>query len=348
MIYVLECVKFKSSKEGQYNASIKPRTDTIRTVLHHYKNSKFIQIVDYSASGNGRIARLIRLFCIVLQFLFKCSRIRSSIIFLQYPYITHLMTSVVKRLKPNNKIVVLVHDLSSARFNKEVESERNFFSNVDVAVVHTDAMAKCLRDLDFKGEIRILEFFDYLIKDNYIERTILDKEIVFAGNLSKSTFIKELTSLPVVKGVRYYLYGIKSDDILTNEAVLYKGYFKAEEINNIEGNWGLVWDGDSLDSCSGCYGEYLKINAPFKFSMYLAVGMPVIVWSESAMASYVKKYNLGICVDSLRDINSEIENLNSEAISSIIDSVRKVSVDVRKGHKLVGTLNSIDGFLSEN
>ena len=30
------------------------------------------------------------------------------------------------------------------------------------------------------------------------------------------------------------------------------------------GNWGLVWDGDSIDECSGQWGEYLKINNPHK------------------------------------------------------------------------------------
>ena len=51
-------------------------------------------------------------------------------------------------------------------------------------------------------------------------------------------------------------------------------------------------------ACTGQYGEYLKINSPFKFSLYLAANRPVVVWSKSALASYVKEYKLGICVDS--------------------------------------------------
>ena len=57
----------------------------------------------------------------------------------------------------------------------------------------------------------------------------------------------------------------------------------------MEGNWGLVWDGNSIDTCSGNFGEYLRLNAPFKFSLYLAAKRPVVVWRESAMAEYVRK-----------------------------------------------------------
>ena len=50
----------------------------------------------------------------------------------------------------------------------------------------------------------------------------------------------------------------------------YKGKFSPENISFIEGNWGLVWDGDQLETCHGKLGEYLRINSSHKISLYIA------------------------------------------------------------------------------
>lgn len=121
--------------------------------------------------------------------------------------------------------------------------------------------------------------------------------------------------------------------------------FDADDIENVEGNWGLVWDGQSIDSCSGNYGEYLCINAPFKMSLYLAMNIPVIVWKKSAMAQYVNEYHLGICVNSLKEISSEIDKLSKVEIYRISQGVAKVSKEVRTGmkiRKVVRKLNTYD------
>ena len=53
----------------------------------------------------------------------------------------------------------------------------------------------------------------------------------------------------------------------------------------MEGSFGLVWDGISVETCAGVYGEYLKVNNPHKTSLYLASGIPVIIWKEAAWLS---------------------------------------------------------------
>lgn len=42
-------------------------------------------------------------------------------------------------------------------------------------------------------------------------------------------------------------------------------------------SFGLVWDGNSMDTCTGNYGSYLRINDPHKVSLYLSSGLPIIV-----------------------------------------------------------------------
>ena len=57
-------------------------------------------------------------------------------------------------------------------------------------------------------------------------------------------------------------------------------------------NFGLVWDGTSLDGCNGRYGEYLKFNNPHKTSLYLSCGIPVIIWKEAALADFVEEHKV--------------------------------------------------------
>ena len=122
--------------------------------------------------------------------------------------------------------------------------------------------------------------------------------------------------------------------MITNDNIQYKGFFSNDDIAGIEGTWGLVWDGDSIDGCTGRMGEYLRYNAPFKLSLYLAKGLPVIVWSESAMAKYVEEYKLGITVRSLNDIYDAVRSLSAEQLNDIKEGVAEYSRKVKHGKQL--------------
>lgn len=69
-------------------------------------------------------------------------------------------------------------------------------------------------------------------------------------------------------------------------------------------------------------------------SLYLAAKKPVVVWSESAMAEYVEKYNIGICVNSLSEIRTQIEKLSDKELAQIQLNVNMISKEVRSGNKL--------------
>ena len=74
-------------------------------------------------------------------------------------------------------------------------------------------------------------------------------------------------------------------------------------------------------------------------SLYLALGIPVIVWSKSAMAEYVKKYNLGICVDKLQDIEDCILSMNTNQIDIIAKRIKEISLKVKSGEMLTKALD---------
>lgn len=280
----------------------------------------------------------------------KLNSIKDSYIFLQYGFSTEAMFSVIKKLKRNgNRIILLIHDFDTFRVASEgsstsktyrdkiIRNEKKLIESVDVAIVHSKPMEERLRNIGYKKDIVILEFFDYL-NDYKHEESATDIQnnidIVFAGNLDKSEFVRMLHNMAPVPGTRYFLYGKYSGELTTNDNVIYKGVFQNDDIEGIEGTWGLVWDGDSTDTCAGNFGEYLKINAPFKLSLYLAKGLPVIVWKESAMAYYVEKYQLGITVNSLNDIAPTIRALSDNQLKAIKENIALYSQKVKEGAQL--------------
>ena len=328
MIYFLDFYKMSYIKGRRVNADGKPKTD-IGKALGKEENVKLVIL--NNRGGQSRLSRLFAnfqlLFAVIIRFLF----VRKQIVLLQYPYLIGCIVPILHFLKfNNNRICILVHDIESLRTGIKSKNETLLLAS-DIIIVHTPQMGKALVHMGFKGHIEILEFFDYISDVERTPKLYLDKNVVFAGNLEKSTFLLQLRS---ISDIMFFLYGKRSDKLQLSKNILYKGMFDADDIKNVEGNWGLVWDGLSIDECTGAYGEYLRINAPFKMSLYLAMNIPVIVWSKSALAQYVRKYHLGICVNTLREIASEIDKLSTEDFDKIAVGVSKASKDVRNGMKI--------------
>lgn len=270
--------------------------------------------------------------------------IHGAEVFVQGGFAPNNIPDTLRKIRENgNKVILLAHDLETLREGRFWDLEKKIVRNCDVVIAHSQPMADFVREkLEFKGEIVLLEFFDY--HNSFKPELCQDCSninIVYAGNLAKSVFIKELHKIASHDNMHFHLYGVTDNSFVTNDHVIYKGKFQADDIAAIDGNWSLVWDGTSLDSCTGNFGEYLRYNAPFKFSLSMASGMPVIAWEESAMAYYVKKYNIGIAVKSLHEIYDKISALTIDEQMEIRRNVLAVSEKVRNGMMLENALNKI-------
>lgn len=51
---------------------------------------------------------------------------------------------------------------------------------------------------------------------------------------------------------------------------------------------------------------------PHKGSLYLALGMPIIAWKESNIATLIEKEGLGIIVESLDEIDQKLKSLSEQ------------------------------------
>ena len=127
------------------------------------------------------------------------------------------------------------------------------------------------------------------------------------------------------------MYGVGYEGPV-NDKIHYLGSFLPDEIPYVlNGSFGLVWDGESADTCKGAYGEYLKINNPHKTSLYLAAGLPVIIWKDAALAEFVREEECGILVGSLQDIGKQISELPEEEYRKLRQNAEKIGKKLRSG-----------------
>ncbi|MBE6330740.1 MAG: hypothetical protein E7070_00330 [Bacteroidales bacterium] len=273
---------------------------------------------------------------------------KDSLILVQIPFRWQNLHDVLKKLKKRNKIIILAHDIDAIRGIMDGARDLDTLKLADGIIAHTPQMIEYLKEHGVKSPCVSLQFFDYLVKcdgkHSPISRNGLN--ILYAGNLGKSQFLNSLSAVQNIEQLQFNLYG-KDYSGMDSKNIIYRGIFDNESITNVIGDWGLVWDGDRIEKCNNAWGAYLKYNAPYKFSLYLAMGIPVIVWRESAMAQYVELYHLGICVDSLNGIYETIQRLADSELALIQEGVTKYSEKVKSGLMLSTAIKELLSLLEQ-
>ena len=294
----------------------------------------------------GKIRRQTLFFIDWLKLYFSITP--NSLVLIQNPYhhkqlIRNLVLSKLKRDK-KVKFISLVHDVEELRnslYNDYYKNEFNFMLSIaDSIIVHNDKMKAFFTKKGIsENKLVSLKIFDYLMdKEATSKNVIFERAISIAGNLdiNKSAYIAQLGKL----GIIVHLYGPNfSHSLEQYEDIQYHGSFPASEIpNQLNSGFGLVWDGNSIDTCSGDFGEYLQYNNPHKLSLYLASGIPVVIWDKAAEADFVRKHNLGICVSSLSELKDKLEQISEKNYQEMIKNVANISTLLRYGEH---TKNSI-------
>ena len=285
---------------------------------------------------------------------FKCLKKNDDIV-IQFPLLHHslFINSLLKSLKNRGvNIYLLIHDLETLRFVNDKTlpfrmrlrmklTESDTFHSVTGIIAHNPIMKSVLVDKGVEADkIVSLGIFDYLIP-NFQEKTGLTKNqpIIVAGNLAqeKAGYLYSLPEEPA-----YNLYGVGFDEsrALANET--YFGSFLPDELPAaLEGGFGLVWDGDSAETCSGVFGEYLRYNNSHKASLYLAAGFPVVVWEESALAHFVIDKQCGLVVSSLSDLKENLDTLSEEQYKEMLENAKQIGSKLRQGQYLRTALSKL-------
>ena len=274
---------------------------------------------------------------------------------IQFPMLHHsfFTTRLVRKIQRRGvQVYFIIHDLEALRYaNLDTVplkhkirvhlQESSLLKVADGVIAHNPIMKSVLVEKGIpEHKLVSLEIFDYLIP-NYQEKDGLSKDqpIIVAGNLAqeKAGYLYQLPARPA-----YNLYGVGFDEsrALANET--YFGSFLPDELPAaLEGGFGLVWDGDSAETCSGVFGEYLRYNNSHKASLYLAAGFPLVVWKQSALSHFVLENGCGIAVESLHDLKETIDNLSDADYQDLIDNAKRVGQEIRDGHYLKTALNHL-------
>lgn len=263
---------------------------------------------------------------------------KGDILFVQYPlkkYFSFLCNMAHFR---KAKVAIIIHDLGSFRRKAlTIPREMHRLAHCDYIIAHNNHMKKWLENNKCPVPIGTLEIFDYLSESVPKSKHTPEKDfnIIYAGALNhrKNTFLYDAGKY--ASNYHYTLYGNGFEhEIAANpEKFICKGFTPSDKlIETVDGDFGLVWDGNSTTKCAGDWGSYLKYNNPHKTSLYIRCDLPVIVWKQSAMASFVEREHIGICIDSLQNLSVFLQKLQPAEYNEMRRNVEKISQRLANGY----------------
>lgn len=258
---------------------------------------------------------------------------KNIVLFVQWPLYSKkpFQDDFVFRLR-FKKTVAVIHDIDSLRFfpndSERIKKDIEIFNKFNIIICHNSNMKNWLKNNGVKTSIINIKLFDYLGENfqNIIHEK--DYRIIFAGNLDKSIFLKNIDT---VLCKRILIYGSLPKYALPKN-IIYKGSYSPNELRKkIEGEFGLIWDGESSESCIGENGNYMKFNNPHKLSLYISCGLPVIVWSKAAIADFIVTHKIGIIVNDLKQIDFILDSINNEQYQEYLNNVKKLKTQILNG-----------------
>lgn len=279
----------------------------------------------------------------------------GDILLIQFPIKAHTVffNIILNELKKKKVCVVfLIHDLEKLRYvnaknysmKKKIRmyfEETIFLENSSYIIAHNKKMKQYLIQNNICSEKIIeLDIFDYILSNELQNDRHIGNNVIIAGNLNpeKVGYLREINK---VEKCIFELFGVgyKENDY---ENVVYNGSYSPEELPNyLKGSYGLIWDGDTIETCSGVYGNYLMFNNPHKTSLYLACGYPVIIWEKAALADFVIENQVGIVVRNLNEVGEKLEKISGIEYDQLCVNVAAISEKLRNGFYLKTAVNNI-------
>lgn len=257
------------------------------------------------------------------------------------------------------KLITLIYDFGYYRRKRVTrEQEKKRLSKNDYLLVVNKQMKQELLDQDYKMPIGIFHLWDVLSDSSDtqpIEKTKLSEpiEVIYAGNLKPGLhdFMYMLDKEYPPQNYKYTIYGTKfAEGQLINEDKIHGvGFVPTDDIiKTTTGDWGLVWYGNSIWEIDGAYGEYLKLTTSHKPCTYMRCHIPVISWSQAAFADFVKENNVGICVDSLNQLDEILPKISQEEYNVMKNNTIEISKKLENGYHFKTAYFEAEKYLMNN
>ena len=263
---------------------------------------------------------------------------RGDTLFLQYPYKKFFVPTCIVAHMKGAKVVTLIHDLRCFRKKKmTVKTEIKQLNQSDRIIVHNESMKHFLEQNGCKSSLTCLEIFDYLSSATpaTYETPHNPYTVVYAGGLGpgRNPFLYSLDEHIHQWKLELYGKGFDNERATNWQHIHFNGMFTPDELLSVtEGDFGLVWDGNSMNGCSGNWGEYLKFNNPHKTSFYLRCGIPVIIWKKAALAPFIEREKCGLTINNLDEIDEKLASLSHEQYKEMKQKATEISARLASGY----------------
>ncbi len=272
---------------------------------------------------------------------------KGSVVVFLFPVYAKMVRLLVNLLvrKKNIRIICFIMDIDGIKDGdtQKLEEEISFFHQLDYFIVHNHRMRQWLAENVTKNNASEIVFFDFLAKPADLTRET-SHNIVFAGNLEKSSFLEKLQLL---KGkqprLHFNLYGPnQTDAMIQQENVTWHGVEPPYDMpNKVQGSFGLLWDGTSIDGPGGSFGEYMQYITHHKLSLYILSGLPVIVPATTAAEDLVNEYGIGFSVNNLYEIEEKINSITPEDYKLMQKKMQPLARKISTGGCLKDALKDI-------
>ena len=265
----------------------------------------------------------------------------NDILVIQYPLkkYYYLLSAVAKR--KNAKVIALIHDLGCFRRKKlSVDQEKKRLSHTDHLIVLSNKMKNFVIENGYKQSLSVLHLWDYLNDTAPQPRNypnVNEIHILYVGALKKDqhSFIYKWDNEKSPSRLYFDIYGshFDFDSIKNKQQFTYHGLRDSSLIiKETDAHYGLLWYSSEFKYISGAYGEYLKYNTSHKISLYIHAHLPLIVWSEASFAEFTKEHNIGICVDSLDNLEELLQNISQEEYLQMVENTKTLSNKINQGY----------------
>lgn len=301
----------------------------------------------FNFSIRAKIARLVYL----LKTGFSVDR--NAVIVFQHPLYARMNKILLQllRLRKFENFICIVADIDGLKGgNKELlQNEQAFFLRYKYFILHNSGMLRWFQTFHPGATVSLLSCFDFLTNAREHQR-LKTNHIVFAGNLQKSTFLENLhTWMERNPSLYIDLYGPHiADRMLISSKVAYKGLHSPYALPDvIQGSFGLIWDGESIERPEGSLGDYMQYINHHKLSLYIVCNLPIIVHEDTGSAELIRKFNIGFTIKSLFDVEYKIEELSEHEYGVMVSNTRELAKEITSGNCLQKALGELLSKIEE-
>lgn len=329
----------------KFGISDKPNAGSkaMRDIMDLLNSQGYKAVLSLPTDAN-KVLKIIDIPLLIFTILFRIRRSGTLIYFVpsnaKRIYLLHFMQRML-----GFKLICFINDIEFMRMERSKEKaneEINAIASANIILApNYNSINILLNEYNITNRFIPIGVWDYL-SPTPINNQHNNNKVVFAGNLGKSPFIMQLSLIDLP----FSIFGKKDKVNQEMPNIIFHGERKPNELvlEICHSAWGLVWDGNSIDTCTGLLGNYLRFNNSHKCGLYLAAGIPLIVWKESGMAHFVNENKVGICVESLYEAESTIKGMNDEDYNKYRDNARRIGENIRHGHYFLEALKKAESI----